>query len=389
MQPVVVGKSVLFVERGGKLVRDLAYSLEVDGYRGNDVSILANHFFERYAIKEWSYQQKPDSIIWAVREDGALLGFTYQREHDVWAWHYHVTDGEFESVATIPTDSGLDETYFIVKRTINGQTKRYVERLRDRLPTDDVQDAFFVDSGLSYDVPIAITAITNGDPVQVTAANHGFVDGDFVDLSDIVGTTELNINRYKVKSATTNTFELTDEDDNDIDGAAFGTYVSGGYARKVVTVISGLGHLEGEAVAVLANGSVVPGMTVSSGSITLPNGASRVHIGKGFVSYAETLDAHLSTAEGTTEDRTRSISSVVLFLRNTRSLQIGSSEGDLVDIPFREGEDYGDPTQMFTGEREEFIEPGDGRSSRVFLRNADPLPVTVLSITKRIDFGEN
>ncbi|MCA9404334.1 MAG: hypothetical protein KC897_11170 [Candidatus Omnitrophica bacterium] len=389
LQPVVVGKSVLFVERGSKLVRDLSYSLEVDGYRGNDVSILAHHLFEDYAIKEWSYQQKPDSIIWAVREDGALLGLTYQREHDVWGWHYHVTDGEFESVATIPTESGLDETYFVVKRTINGQTKRYIERFRDRLPTDDIQDAFFVDSGLTYDVPIAITAITNGNPVQVTAANHGFVNGDLVDLSDISGMTELNVNRYKVKSATTNTFEITDEDDNDIDGSTFGAYVSGGYARKVVTVITGLGHLEGEAVAVLANGSVVPGLTVSSASITLPNGASRVHIGKGYTSDLETLDAHLSTQEGTTEDRIRSVPSVLLFLRNTRSLQIGPSVDDLVDVAFREGEDYGDPTEMFTGEREVFLEPGDERSSRIFMRNAEPLPITLLAVTKRIEFGEN
>lgn len=151
VQPIIIGSTLLFVEGSGAAVRDLAYSLEADGYKGNNLSLLANHFFENHQITSWCYQQHPDSIIWAIREDGMLLGFTYYKEHEVWGWHQHETDGLFETCASITTDEGVDEVYLVVKRTIDGATKRYVERLMPRLPSTDVADAYFVDCGLTYD----------------------------------------------------------------------------------------------------------------------------------------------------------------------------------------------------------------------------------------------
>jgi hypothetical protein len=92
-----------------------------------------------------AYQQEPDSIIWAVRADGTLIGLTYQRDQQVVAWHQHPVGGtgtEVESVAVIPSADGLaDELWISVKRTVNGSTVRYVEYLD---PT------IFVDSGLKY-----------------------------------------------------------------------------------------------------------------------------------------------------------------------------------------------------------------------------------------------
>lgn len=387
--PLVIGNNILFIQRGGKVVRDFGYSLEIDGYNGNDLSILANHLFSTYAIKEWAFQQKPDSIVWCVREDGALLGFTYQREHQVWGWHTHDTDGYFESVASIPTDSGDDEVYFVIRRTINGATKRYVERFRTRLPSTDIMDAFFVDCGLTYDVPVDITGATNDNPVQITAPNHGFSNGDLVDIVDVVGMTDLNVNRYKVKSATTNTFEITDEDDNDIDGAGFDAYVSGGTVRKAVTTLTGFDHLEGETLAILANGSEVTRKVVTNGAITLTNPASRVHGGLGFISDLETLDFHFQLKDGTTQDRLRNLASAVMNLKDTRAMWIGPNADRLVEVAFREDEDYGDPTEMFSGEKEQMLEAGPERQSRIFIRNTAPLPVTVLSLIARYEYGEN
>ncbi len=96
----------------------------------------------------WTFQQAPYSVVWAVRDDGVLLGMTYLREHQVIAWHHHHTDGAFESVCCIPGD-GEDQLWAIVRRTINGATKRYVERLHSRR-FDALEDAFFVDCGLTY-----------------------------------------------------------------------------------------------------------------------------------------------------------------------------------------------------------------------------------------------
>jgi hypothetical protein len=105
-----------------------------------------------------AYQQEPDSIIWFVRDDGALIGLTYMREQQVLAWHRHDTDGLFESVCSIP-GTDYNEVYFVVKR---GE-KRFIEKLTKRAETENIMDYFMVDCGLTYE----------GDPVNViTGLNH-------------------------------------------------------------------------------------------------------------------------------------------------------------------------------------------------------------------------
>lgn len=400
IQPLVIGNTVLFIDASETQVRDLLYSLEVDGYQGNDLSILARHLFEGYTLKRWCYQKSPDPIVWAMRSDGMLLGMTYQKEHKVWGWHQHDTEGSFEDISSIQIDDGSIDTYMIVRRTINGSTRRYVERFASRV-FSDVMDAHFVDCGLTLDTPISITGATAADPVVITAASHGLSDGDIVDISDVVGMTELNNNQYKVANKTANTFELTDiNDDSDIDGSAFTAYVSGGYVRKAVTSLSGLDHLEGESVEVFANGSHVSGKTVTNGAISLDNAASRIHVGFGYTQDIETLDFnYYQTETGTAQDKMRYVSSVVLKLKDTRALFVGppliinddGSEDDsrLVELAFRDNEDYGDPTEMFTGDKPVNIEQGeDFRNASIFMRNPYPVPVTILAAIPRVLHGE-
>lgn len=173
--PLVVGDTILFVQEKGSIVRDLGYKLDVDGYTGNDLSVLSNHLFDGYTISEWAYAQSPYSLIWAVRSDGTLLSLTYMREHEVWAWAKHTTSGTFESIATIGEGSE-DAVYVIVNRTINGSTKRYVERLHSRSFTN-VEDAFFVDSGLTYSGAAAttISGLDHLEGKEVVALSNGNV----------------------------------------------------------------------------------------------------------------------------------------------------------------------------------------------------------------------
>ena len=149
VKPLVVEDTALFVDRTGRSVRDLRYAFEQDGYSGNDLSIFASHFFEGRTIADWAYAKNPFSVIWVCLDDGKLLSLTYKREHQVWAWCEHEVGGEVESIAAIP-EGTEDSVYMVVKRQINGQTKRYIERMRSRM-FDDGSDAFFVDSGLTYD----------------------------------------------------------------------------------------------------------------------------------------------------------------------------------------------------------------------------------------------
>jgi hypothetical protein len=161
--PLIIGETALFVQAKGAIVRDIGYSLDTDGYTGNDLSVLSNHLFEGLTLDEWAYAQAPHSIVWAVRSDGVMLSLTYMREHQVWAWCQHDTAGLYESVCTV-SEGTEDAVYVAVKRTINGVVRRYVERLQSRI-VNDVRDSFFVDSGLTYD-GAAATVISGLDHLE-------------------------------------------------------------------------------------------------------------------------------------------------------------------------------------------------------------------------------
>lgn len=394
VQPIIVGNTLLFITGAGDKIRDLLYSFEVDGYAGNDLTILANHLFRNYTLTDWSFQQYPDSIIWCVRDDGKLLGLTYLKEHEVMAWHVHETDGLFESVATIQTSEGQTDLYCIVKRFIDGAWIRYIERFKDRLPSNsdfnmDIRNSYFVDCGLSLDNPITITNITKA-PLTVTAPGHGLSTGDEVDLAEVVGMTDVNNLRFKI-TVSGDDLALTWPDDSAVDDTEFGDYSSGGVLRKAVSSLSGLDHLEGKEVVVLADGSVIKGMTVTGGALTLAHKASRIHVGLSYTSDIETMDYDAQSANASTlQDRIRNINSAFLRLENTASLLVGPRFDDtLVEIPFRTNEGLGQPINLFTGDKEALLEASTFQEGRVCLRNTDPLPFTVLAIIPRMDAGEN
>ena len=152
LQPVMLGSVHLFTQKGGRVVREFRYSFEEDSFQSIDLSIMAEHLTRTRKIVDWAYQQSPNSILWCVLDDGDVIGLTYLRQHEVTGWHHHETEGEFESVAVIPGDD-TDEVWFVVKRTIDSATVRYIERLDPEFnPTStDPTTAFYVDSGLTYD----------------------------------------------------------------------------------------------------------------------------------------------------------------------------------------------------------------------------------------------
>jgi hypothetical protein len=148
VQPVVVGNVVLFAQERGGVIRDFSYEFAEDGFVGKDLTIMARHLFEDRSIVAWAYAQAPYSIIWVVLNDGSMVSLTYIKEHDVWGWTRHETDGTFEDV-TVVAEGQEDVPYFIVRRTIDGVQRRYIERLHTR-SFSAIGDAFFVDSGLTY-----------------------------------------------------------------------------------------------------------------------------------------------------------------------------------------------------------------------------------------------
>jgi hypothetical protein len=177
VQPVVSGRMVLFVQSGGSVVRDLGYEYVSDSYDGDELTIFANHLFEGKQIVDWGYSKEPYRILWCIMSDGTMCGLTYNKKHEISGWHRHETDGEFESVAVI-REGFEDVPYFVVKREINGETKRFIERMHSHL-IKETSDGFFVDCGLRYD----------GKPIQ-TLYGLDYLEGKTVAVLADAGVVE-------------------------------------------------------------------------------------------------------------------------------------------------------------------------------------------------------
>lgn len=171
--PIVANNRVLFVQERGSFVRDLGYEFSADGYVGQDLSILARHLFRSRQVKDWAFAAEPDKIVWCCMSDGALLGLTYLRDQEIYAWHQHDTPGAFESVCTIG-EAGRDVPYFVVRRTIDGTAHRFIERMRPLDFGDSSADAWRLDCAQQYD----------GDPTSALAGLDHLEGEDVVILAD-------------------------------------------------------------------------------------------------------------------------------------------------------------------------------------------------------------
>lgn len=405
-----VGPATLFLQRSRRKIREFAFSFEVDGFRAPDLTILADHI-TRSKVTEITYQQEPDSLVWAVRTDGVLATMTYRRNQDVVGWARQELGGSFgaghavvESITAIPGNDAAgqvrdsterNEVWVIVKRTINGADKRYIEfferafegPILHDFATEaawaaqmllDQQDTYYSDSLLTLDAPKTISGATQGNPVVVTATAHGFSNGDTVRIARVVGMTELNGNAYTVAEKTANTFKLSG-----VDGTGFTAYVTGagGEARLEVTSITGLGHLEGETVKVLADGKVHPDATVSGGTITLDYKASVVQAGLGYTHRFQSLKNVAGAAAGTGLGRVKRIHEMVLVLLDATAFRQGPGFDNLKDVEFLEADETMDTAiALFTGEKFIPFDGGYERDARIVIEGDAPLPFTMLAI---------
>lgn len=393
IQPIQADKSVIYTQGAKRKIRELTYFYEVDGYASNDLTILSDHITGT-GITEMEYSREPIPVVWAVREDGQLVGCTYERdlENIRAGWSRHIiggvsdaagSDAKVESIAVIPSSvDSSSQIWVIVQRHINGATKRYIEyfeRVFDQ--TTNPEDAFFVDSGLTYDVPVDIGTITQANPGVVTATAHGFNNGDKVIFRNIKGMTELNNVTALVANALTNTFEITDLSGNNINTTGYSAYVSSGEVRKLVTTISGLGHLEGESVTILGDGATQPNQTVSSGSITLAQSAATVHIGLQFNADVKLLRVDAGAADGTSLGKTRRVHRIGLLLDRTLGLKYGFSFDDLDEYTFRKTSDPLNRPPTLTSGIISFAPDSDyDFENQVCLRSDQPLPMTLLAV---------
>lgn len=171
VQPEVLGSLLLFAAARGGHLYQFGFVADGAGYLSSSICERSTHLFDGFVSWQLTAQRAPMPLLWSVRSDGLLLGCTFIPAQQVLAWHRHTTDGIFETAAA-GWDNGTETTYVGTVRTINGNTKRFVERMATMDPVAWA-DSWFVDCGLRYQgAPTAtVTGLDHleGKTVQVFA----------------------------------------------------------------------------------------------------------------------------------------------------------------------------------------------------------------------------
>ena len=392
-QPVIVNNSLVYGAARGGHVRELGYNWQANGFITGDLSLRAPHLFDNFTIVDMGLSKSPIPIVWTVSSNGKLLGLTYVPEQQIGAWHQHDTDGLFESVACV-SEGNDDVTYCVVKRTINGNSVRYIERMGTRLFATQ-RDNFFVDAGATYNGTntntgqnVTISGGTNytkGESVTITANYNLFnappsVDdvGDAIVLVD--GSNYYRCNIVSTSSQTVATVKL----DRDLPVSLRNTALTNYEVAR--NVISGLTYLEGKTVSILADGAVHPERVVSSGSITLERAGSVVHIGLPYASDLNTLPMALQV-EAFGQGRVKNINHVWLRVLESSGIFAGPSADKLVEAKQRTTEPYGTPPNLKTEDIKIMLTPAWQDNGQLFVRQTDPLPLTVVGLTLEVAMG--
>ena len=420
LRPLKVADVLLFNQALGSFIRDFSFDFSIDGYRGNDITIFSSHLFEGFTLSDWAFQKIPDSIVWAVRSDGILLACTYVREQQMLAWTRHDFNGGIvENVCAIP-ENGQYAVYLSIQRTIGGVTTRYIERMSSRIWSDPI-NATYLDCFSTFDgrntgsttmTLTATTTFTTGNTayqqqLTLTASASFFTAGmvgDEIFLSDAeFENTEGSFgNQVRcIIQAYTSPTVVTVTPNKQVPGDLKLVPITT-WAHAVKTV-SGLGFLVGESVSVWADRFVVGSPLNNhvqkeysvplSGTITLDKCYSVIYVGLPMTQDVETLDMETSAGETILSKRKRQ-AKLAAYFYNTRSVFAGSENPDTnknntTDDPLfqmnelkRGGsrDNYDQPPQLVTDQDYIHEVTRWNKNGRIFLRNVDPVPFSVLAV---------
>lgn len=347
LPPLLIDGAVLYARAKSQGVRALAFDRDRDGFTGIDISTVSQHLFlgETRAssqgatlftptgtkeLVDWCYAEDPWGLVWAVRDDGALLSLTFSKEQEMWAWARHDTDGAVKNVCSVP-EGDEDAVYLVVHRQLPGA---------------------LVGTGYS----------TLFLP---------------------------NSNRYCIERMSTRTRKGSPDDDAAVDCAVR-------YEGAPTTAITGLSHLEGKEVYAVSFGNPPQGpYTVTGGGIVLGETPATpfidgsyapivvVHVGLLFTPDLETLDVISTDARM----RQKNVVSVGFEVDQTRGLSAGPDFDNLKEARARQVSDSYSGISAATGLVKVPIRGTWDESARAVLRQTQPLPVTVLGLTREVELG--
>jgi uncharacterized protein YneR len=231
--PLYVNLHILYVQAKNSIVRDVAYNFINNVFQGTDITVFSNHLFMGYTLTQWAYAEEPFKVIWATRNDGALLSLTYVKEQEIQGWSRHDTNGFFVGVCTV-IEPPVDAIYVITKRYISGESEwvYYSERMDNR-QWNEIEDCFCVDAGL-------LLPMTYPNATLTAAAADG--------TSNIT-----SVNLISGGSGYTSPSAAALDSSGEGTGATFSVSVSGGVITGITPILTGDGYTEGATSIVITD----------------------------------------------------------------------------------------------------------------------------------------
>lgn len=392
VQPEIINNSLVYCAARGGHVRELGYSWQSNGFITGDLSLRAAHLFDNHDIVDMAYSKAPRPLLWFVSNSGNLLGLTYVPEQQIGAWHWHDTDGVFESCAVV-AEGNEDVLYVVVKRQVNGSSVRYVERMQTR-QISDIQNCFFVDSGATYNgtntsaVTMTLsggTTWTSSEVLTITSSSAKFVFPGTSDVNDAIVLTAPDGTQVRCRIlATSSTTVASVKVDKTVPTSLRNVAItSWSFARNSV---SGITWLEGKTVSILVDGAVHPQRVVTGGTINLERAGTIITFGLQYDSDLQTLPLAINI-DAFGQGRAKNINKAWLRVYQSSGIFIGPDEDNLTEAKQRTTEPYGSPPALKDAEIQVVLTPTWAQSGQVYVRQQDPLPLTIVGLTLEVSIG--
>ncbi len=411
--PVTSGRAVLFNQRATKKIRQMIFDLNVEGYVAPDLTILAEDITGD-GITHMAYQQEPDSIIWAVRDDGTLIGLTYQRDQQVVAWHQHPIGGYFGEATITVTDAANIAAGSTITITLSDGTTEIMTATADDPPASP--NEFSLGDGSNNGVAdniaigtggvLGINALTNltapnpaANVVTVTdqAAGLNLLS---ITSSDSTRLTVTNQGQAVVESvavipsADGKSDELWASIKRTVDGNTVryveyldpAIFVDSGltYSGSAVSSLSGLDHLEGQCVQIVGDDAVFPRAIVSSGTVTTSAAVSTAYIGLHYPTELTTLQPEVPQRDGSSFGKKKSWNRIILNLYQTLGISVNDNQ-----LVFRTGGDAMDSAPpKFTGQFDITSLGWKEVDATITVKQEQPLGMTLISMSGELNVND-
>ena len=406
IKPLRAGNSTIIIQKGGEKVKEITFDLDTDGLLGVDLTVLADHL-ARGGLTDMVWQQEPELLLWFVHADGRLIGLTYDRANATIGWHEHKLGGRFgEATITVSSYDSIAAGTTINLTKSDGETVTFISgtdfaaETNNNTTADNIYTAINAHADFTVANPAAavvtitetlptaygyltiltsdtarLTSTSQGAPVveTITAIPSGAEDQVYISVKRTVNAATTRSVAY-LKSLYFN---------DDVEDAFF---VDNGltYDSTATTTISGLNHLEGETIQILADGAAHADKTISGGSITLDRSASKVHIGYGYTSSLETLRMEAGAEDGIAQGKIKRIHGVTARFFQTVGAELGPDNNNLDRLPFRDSSMSMDQAvPLFNGDKEISFPSGYDNDAKIVIRQTQALPMTVLAIMRR------